>query len=123
MNLGFLYKYGYDFASQHVHPMADDGHEDFYNITGLEPRPDFPDWRSVLSNTALVATIIVQEALNASRLSWRKEAFDAIGGARNFLLSGSPLEYLPMIKMSRIFQEKLPLSGPPESAPSPLSSE
>ena len=50
MGLSVLYKYGYDFASGHVHPMADDGLEDFYNITGLEPRPDFPDWRAVLPN-------------------------------------------------------------------------
>ncbi len=40
MDLTFLYKYGYHFASQYVHPMANDGQEDFFNITHLEkPTP------------------------------------------------------------------------------------
>lgn len=43
MGLTFLYRYGYDYASRHVHPMANDGQEDFYNITRLEPRPDFAE--------------------------------------------------------------------------------
>jgi hypothetical protein len=37
-----LYQFGYDFASRLVHPMATDGHEDFYRITKLDPAPDFP---------------------------------------------------------------------------------
>jgi hypothetical protein len=50
MDLTILYRYGYDYASQHVHPMANDGQEDFFNITRLEPRPNFPEWGIVLSN-------------------------------------------------------------------------
>lgn len=64
MNLSFLYKYGYDFASTYVHPMANDGDQDFYTLTKLKPTPPFPDQISVLSNSILVGSLILQEALN-----------------------------------------------------------
>lgn len=115
MDLGFLYSYGYDFASRHVHPMADDGQEDFYNITGLEPRPLPPDCSTVISNTVLVATLIVGKALNASRLSWHRTVFEAVNGITNFLIAGSPTEHLPMIKLSAMFKDNVPLSALPES--------
>ena len=61
MDLSFLYKYGYDFASTHVHPMANDGHQDFYTMTKLEPAPRFPDHISVLSNSILASSVLLQE--------------------------------------------------------------
>ena len=90
MNMRFLYVYGYDFASTHVHPMANDGEQDFYTITGLEPRPDYPDQRTVLANTLLVATMLVQEGMNASTLRWRKLVYGVFEDLRYFLDSGSP---------------------------------
>jgi hypothetical protein len=33
MGLGFLYRFAYDYASMHVHPMADDGEGDFARLT------------------------------------------------------------------------------------------
>src|ERR1700692_4970258 len=64
LGLTFLYRYGYDYASRHVHPMANDGQDDFYTITRLEPRPDIPAAGIVvLSNSILVASMILQEAL------------------------------------------------------------
>ena len=36
MNMEFLYNHGYDYASMHVHPMSDDGYQDFYTITKIE---------------------------------------------------------------------------------------
>lgn len=116
MDLMFLYRYGYDYASQHVHPMANDGQEDFFNITRLEPKPDFPDWGIVLSNSILVASLIVQEALDASTLSWCRVVYDAVGGVRNFLLSASPEHHLPLAKVTVMFRERLPLAQRRESS-------
>lgn len=118
MGLTFLYRYGYDFASQHVHPMANDGQEDFFNITSLEPKPNFPEWRMVLSNSVLAASLIAQEALNASTLSWCRVVYDAVDGVRNFLLSASPEHHLPLAKMGKMFEEHIPLAQRRESAPS-----
>jgi len=118
MDLMFLYRYGYDFASQHVHPMANDGREDFFNITRLEPRPNFPESGMVLSNSILAASLVVQEALNASTLSWRSVVYDAVDGIRNFLRSASPAHFLPLAKVSKMFEEHIPLAGQRESAPS-----
>ena len=119
MDLMFLYKYGYDFASQHVHPMANDGQEDFFNITRLEPRPKFPQSVMVLSNSVLAASLVVQEALNASTLLWCKVVYDAVDGVRNFLHSATPEYFLPLAKVSKMFEERIPLAGRRKADPSP----
>jgi Family of unknown function (DUF5677) len=118
MDLLFLYKYGFDFASQYVHPMANDGHEDFFNITHLEPKPNFPEPIMVLSNSILAALLIAQEALNASTLSWRRVVYDAVDGIRNFLRSASPEHLLPLVKVSKMFEEHIPLAQHREPGPS-----
>ena len=84
MGLSFLYKYGYDFASTHVHPMADDGHQDFHTITKLEPTPKFPDQISVLSNSILACSLILQEAMNLSSFRWRRVLWDYVEQIRLF---------------------------------------
>ncbi len=118
MDLSFLYKYGFDFASQHVHPMANDGQQDFFNITHLEPKPNFPKPIMVLSNSILAASLIAQEALNASTLSWRRVVYDAVDGIRNFLRSASPEHLLALVKVSKMVEEHIPLAQPRESNPS-----
>jgi len=118
MDLMFLYRYGYDFASQHVHPMANDGQEDFFNITRLEPRPNFPESGMVLSNSILAASLVVQEALNASTLLWCRVVYDAVDGVRKVLLSASPEHLLPLAKVSKMFEERIPLAQRRESEPS-----
>jgi len=115
MDLSFLYKYGFDFASQHVHPMANDGQEDFFNITHLEPKPNFPNPTMVLSNSILAASLISQEALNASTLSWRRVVYDAVDGIRNFLRCASPEHLLPLVKVSNMFEEHISLAQRRES--------
>lgn len=112
MDLTFLYRYGYDYASRYVHPMADDGQEDFYNITRLQPRPDFGESAAtvVLSNSILIASMIDQEALNASTLSWMAVVYDAIDGVRNFLGTGTLDHHIPLAKVSAMFKENTPLA-------------
>ena len=112
MDLSFLYTYGYDFASAHVHPMANDGQQDFFRITRLEPAPAFPDWRVVLNNSVLVATMTLQEALNASTLSWRRVVYDSVSGIREFLGSGSPECFVPIGKTGKLFGEDVSLGQP-----------
>lgn len=90
MELGFLYKYGYDFASMHVHPMATDGEQDFFTITGLKPESEFPDQSAVLSNSLLAVTLVVQEALNQSAFRWRKVLWEYVDAVRCFLDDGDP---------------------------------
>jgi hypothetical protein len=111
MGLTFLYRYGYDYASRHVHPMANDGFDDFLVITGLEPRPDSPvAGIVVLSNSLLVASMIVQEALNVSSLAWMAVVYNAIDGVRNFLLAAEPEHHLPVAKVGEIFANNIPLA-------------
>jgi hypothetical protein len=88
MGIQFLYRFGYDFASTHVHPMANDGLRDFHTITGLESTVRFPDERVAVSNTFLVASILVQTALNASTLRWHQSLYDFLEQSRTFLGTG-----------------------------------
>jgi hypothetical protein len=92
MGTRFLYKYGYDYASSHVHPMASDGQIDFHRITNIEPETPFPDQKILLHDTLLVATLIVQDGLDSSTMSWRAILYNALGDLREFLESGS-LDY------------------------------
>jgi hypothetical protein len=83
-----LYRFGYDFASRLVHPMATDGLEDFYRITMLDPLRTFPT-SDRSANTLLIGTIIVQEALNASSFRWRRVLFDFLDELRRGVETGS----------------------------------
>lgn len=109
LNMRFLYLFGYDFGSTHVHPMADDGQQDFFTITKVEPAPEFPDQRSVLSNTLLVGMMIVQEGLNAGTLSWRAVVYDFIDDLRRFLDTGSDDYKLSFVKLGKLINQGLRL--------------
>jgi Family of unknown function (DUF5677) len=113
MDLKFLYRYGYDFASRYVHPMANDGQQEFYQITHLEPTLEFAEPKStaVLSNSVLIASMIMQEALNASSLSWRRIVYDAVDGVREFLLSASPEHHVALAKVALMFKDNMPLAN------------
>jgi len=87
MDLGFLYRFGYDYASTHVHPMADDGEVDFKTLTSpahLVTRPD----ATVVRNSILVQTLLVHEALNVSTLRWHAMVYDFLDQIRTFLGTG-----------------------------------
>lgn len=105
LDMRFLYHFGYDFGSTHVHPMANDGQQDFFTITKLEPSPEFPDQRSVLSNTLLVGTMIVQQGLNASTLSWRTLVYDFLDDLRRFLDTGSDDYKRSFVKLGRLIEQ------------------
>jgi len=105
INMRFLYRFGYDFSSTHVHPMANDGQQDFFTITKLEQAPEFPDQRSILSNTLLVGTMILQQGLNASTMSWRAPVYDFLEGLRRFLGTGEDDYQRSFAKLRRLIEQ------------------
>lgn len=111
LDMRFLYRYGYDFGSTHVHAMANDGHQDFYTITKLEPVPAFPDQRSVLSNSLLFGTMMVQQGLNASTLSWRALIYNFLDDLRRLLDSGQKDYRRNFVKLGILFKDDVRLCG------------
>lgn len=105
MDMHFLYRFGYDYCSKYVHPMANDGEADFYRITGLKPAPNFPDQRSVLSNTLLAATMLVQQGLNASSFSWHVLVYDLLDEMKQALDRGADNYKISFLKISTMFKE------------------
>jgi hypothetical protein len=78
MGLDFLYKYGYDYGSAYVHPIAYDGAQDFFIISGLEPAPYFPKQDQLLSNSILVGCMLVNYGMNYCDLVWHRLIQDFI---------------------------------------------
>lgn len=111
LNMRFLYRFGYDYGSTHVHPMANDGQQDFFTITKLEPAPQFPDQKSVLSNALLVGTMVLQQGLNASTLAWRTLVFDFLDDLRRFLDMGSEDYKHSFLKLGRLVEQGVALSA------------
>ena len=104
MDLDFLYKYGYDFASTMVHPMANDGQEDYFRQLNLPEKDSFPEQTSVLQNSLLVTKLIIQEGLNDSGLAWRETVFDLLDNVLKYLEEGS-LDWLISFKeVARYFE-------------------
>ncbi len=87
--LDFFYKYGYDHASTYVHPMANDGEQEFHRLTKLAEPRECGDTRLVISNSCLAVAVLIQEGLNISNFSWRKMVFDFLSDYLEFLKSGS----------------------------------
>jgi len=106
MGMEFLYKYGYDFASMHVHPMANDGHQDFCTITKPEPPPRFPSQISVISNTILTSSMILQDALNHSSFKWRRILWDYIDEIRGLLDTGDTSYQVSFVKLGEVFKNE-----------------
>ncbi len=94
MGLDFLYDYGYDYASAVVHPIAFDGCVDFLVLTKIDDGSGGLERDSLfLHNSCVVATMIIQECLNASNLTWRGAAFNFLDSFREFLMDSSSVDY------------------------------
>ena len=81
--MDFLYKFGYDYASMHTHPMASDGDLEFHQLTGLEPNPhkDFK-YDELSLNSLLISTLLMQEILNALSFKFMKILYDLLDEMR-----------------------------------------
>ena len=99
MHLSLLYKVGYDFASSHVHPMANDGEEDFLKLTGLASEPLF-DKRVALHNSLVIQLTLIQEGLIASNPHWRGLVSEILDQYFSLLETGSR-EYL--VTLEKLF--------------------
>jgi len=99
MKLEFLYHLGYAHASRHVHPMANDGEEDFERITLLRTEPRF-DQRSVLSNSILIQLLLTQRGLSSSSFAWRRLIDNFLHECLNFLRIGDLAYQVTFIKIA-----------------------
>ena len=88
IKLPILYRVGYDYASTVVHPMADDGKEDFAQLLGGE-------WDSnensliILHNSLLVYIILINTGLVSSSVLWRKFVDEFYDQLLSFLETGA----------------------------------
>lgn len=56
--IDFIYKFGYDYASTHTHPMSKDGSKEFHHLTGLKPNPhEIEDNYLLLKNSLIISSI------------------------------------------------------------------
>jgi len=118
MDLGFLYSLGYDYASTHLHPMANDGVGDYTALLTPRAAVIVPD-ATVVRNSILVQSMLVQEALNVSKMRWRAIVYDFLDQIRLFLGTGDPQFQLTMIKIGRAWPG-IQLREPPTSKDGPI---
>jgi hypothetical protein len=100
MNLGFLYRFGYDYASTHVHPMSGDGEADFTMLISAPHVVTVPD-ATVVRNSILVQSMLVQEAFNVSKMRWRAIAYDFLDQIRRFVGTGDPQFHVTFYKIGK----------------------
>jgi hypothetical protein len=104
MGLGFLYRHGYDYASMHVHPMVFDGEWDFERLI-MPPHNQNKPEPTVVRNTLLAQSMLMQEALNSSSLRWRGIVYTFIEEIRSFLQSGSQDFGMTFLKIGKVWPE------------------
>jgi hypothetical protein len=104
MDLNLIYNLGYDYASMHVHPMSNDGNDDFKRLTEDPQRHTLPD-PTVVRNSILVQSLIVQEALNVSEMRWRAIAYNFLSQMRVFLGTGDKEYQITMYKIGKAWPE------------------
>jgi len=106
LGLPFIYKFGYDHASSLVHPLSDDGWEDFITITGLGDLNSIPDHRVVLNNSILYVLILIQEAIEGLNVLWLSPIVDFMNDAMEFIKSGSKKYQFSFIRIGNIDNTK-----------------
>ena len=88
MGLGMFYRISYDYPSTKIHPMADDGKEEFARLVGLESE-SFGDERLALHNSLLVQVLLIHQGLAACRVLWREFVSEFYGRMVALFESGS----------------------------------
>jgi hypothetical protein len=92
LNLGFLYRSGYDYPSRHIHPMANDGEADFARLTSPGRQVALPD-ATVVRNSLLVEGMLVQASITASNMRWSTTMYEFWQEFFLFLRTGDPRFY------------------------------
>ena len=93
MQRDYLYLYGYEYASMQVHPMSNDGIQDFKTITGLMAHVEFPSHENVLRNSLLVLWLLTRDAVNYTTLNFSVLLDDFMLKFFDYLETGS-LDYM-----------------------------
>lgn len=108
--LDFMYKFGYDIASMDTHPMATDGEEEFYKITGLEPNPYKKlNHEILLKNSILVSSLIYQVAFNNLDVRFRGLAYSFLEETRKYINS-EPNEFdNKYVQLLKLAEERISL--------------
>ena len=88
IRLSHIYRIGYDYPSTEVHPMADDGKEDFARLLGL-PSESFGDESVVIHNSLVTQIYLSNCGLGACEVLWRAFVSDFFDQMLSLLESGS----------------------------------
>lgn len=105
----FIYKYGYDYGSAQVHPLADDGDVDFRRLTGLNKYDEPIDQRVLLTNSCLTLILLIQEALNAGTLKWRAVVYNFLDDLMALLREGSKEYKTTFVKIGKLGEQRIDL--------------
>jgi len=92
LGLPFLYKFAYDKASRHLHPLATDGNYEFEYLTQLGDKGDRGEQRALIHNAILTYAMLLNEALNVSERDWRNLIYECVDAFRQALV-GDPVTY------------------------------
>ena len=80
--------------------ISDDGDADFKTLTESPQKHTLPN-TTVVSNSILVQSLIVHEALNVSKMRWRAIVYDFLSQIRVFLATGDLQYQVTMYKIGR----------------------
>jgi hypothetical protein len=113
MDLCFLYSCAYDYASAQVHPTFDEGEADYEILTKPPGTVALPN-STVVTNSILIHTMLVQEALNISEMRWHVLVYDFLDHMHLFLKTGEQQFQLTMREIAQ-FWPASQLCEPPSS--------
>jgi len=112
-NFYFLYKFGYDYASTHVHPMANDGMIEYFRMVQNPPATVVSHFNHqtelIMQNSTLISSMTVTECLNFSANKWRTLVFKFIESFRH-AMNDQPNEFeLNFYKLKKFIDDNMPL--------------
>lgn len=76
----------------YVHPIASDGEIDFIRLTSPQKRQPVPD-ATVVSNSILIHSMLIQEGLNGSSVQWRAIIYDFLDQLRENLRDNKSIKF------------------------------
>lgn len=88
MDLQEIYMLSYDYPSQEVHPMSNDGERERQALIRHQPKPDGYDL-TTLRTPILVQMILIQTGLSTCKVMWRTSVMDFLHQLVSFMHSGS----------------------------------
>ena len=108
--LNVLYIGGYNFASTKVHPMADDGKDDFARLVMQQPNPKAHSIE-VVHNSFGIFLLILNEWFRSNEVLWRSFVEVFYTQMFDFLEKGSK-EYQTTYSWAQQFGQDLPWCEP-----------